>query len=260
MGILVSNAPIEIRQTLRVHLATSSGDYNKLRSMLTVMLSSEAVYDASGARTSGDTARPDPNRMDVGAGKGKDGKKGKGKGKETKGKDHDKGKGTDVFQGNCGFGGNWGHKRADCRKRAATEATTKPAVAAVVLPPAPGDVGALQYPWWEEEGEEDGETYSTGWVMGISCVAPIVSQNVSHRALVDSGSDEHVCPPWFGLHGGAIVDNVADVKLFDVQGNVLETAEVRQVPVLLGSPGKELKEALISFRVTPAVRYPVLSA
>ena len=80
-AVLVSNAPADIRATLRVHLATASGDFDRLRSLLSIMMSTEAVYDASGARAGANSSHNprDPNSMDIGAIKRKD--KGKGKGK-----------------------------------------------------------------------------------------------------------------------------------------------------------------------------------
>ena len=49
---------------------------------------------------------------------------GKGKGKKGKDKDGDKGgrgKATDKFDGDCGYCGKWGHKRADCRRKTYAE-------------------------------------------------------------------------------------------------------------------------------------------
>ena len=93
------------------------------------------------SRTYADTGILDTSSMPMyigqlkgkGKHKGDKGKQGKGKSKDksSKGSDGKKGKKdgkapwkeTTHFQGDCGYCGKWGHKRADCRKRIAAEGT-----------------------------------------------------------------------------------------------------------------------------------------
>ena len=231
---------------LRIHVAQFGTDYDMLKNVLRMMLVSTANYDARGVRQSGvganrgrSGAPADPDAMDVGAvqydnGKGKN--KGNGKSKDN-GTGKSKGKGKDKtfscnyggnaenrdapppvpFQGECGYCGIKGPKRADCRKRLAAQAASgkgggRKGSAAALQEEAPvtyeGTYAGLA-------GESiaghtvagltvSGTTGDTGvnsglWVLAVQSEEPYSVNGVANdsgpvSALVDSGSDEHVAP------------------------------------------------------------------
>lgn len=89
-AVVLTEAPNALKQHFSMRIGTWTG-YNAVRDIVVSYLQAKRVWTLSAAYA-GNTARRDPNAMDIG--KIGDGKDGKGKGKDGKGKDA-KGKGKD---------------------------------------------------------------------------------------------------------------------------------------------------------------------
>ena len=221
-AVVLKHAPPEVRKALQTHVAAIGSDYDKLRAIVRSMLTDAAAYDAMGARAPDPRdagGGPQPMQVDAawqtwkgGKSKGKEkgkwnekggkakGKKGKygDKGGKGKGKEGPAGKGkggaSEPFQGYCGYCEAWGHKRADCRKRLAVESQQKGAAALQqqqLIPPPSGSssstapsansgVRALQA--------------KTEWLLALREEKVSAVVRSCSFALMDSGSDVHMCP------------------------------------------------------------------
>ena len=128
VSIILEHAPDPYKEMLRASPDTVRATYKNLRNHILSYYTQGRTFDKAVMHDSGGVA---PMQVDAVFG-GKKGKKGdpKGKGKE-KGK-YDKGKSkgktkskptpsgstnATPFEGECGYCGKWGHKRAECRKR-----------------------------------------------------------------------------------------------------------------------------------------------
>ncbi|CAK0797434.1 unnamed protein product, partial [Prorocentrum cordatum] len=161
---------------------------------------------------------------------GKSGKFQKGENSKTKSKARDGGKHgksqTEYCDGECGYCGKWGHKRADCRKKKADDAKKEPghtravqgaAASSSGQQPADGTVRAAS-------GYYDGTP--DGWVFAVTAGTDGKVAKVGGSILIDSGSDAHLCRHRFAPE--APVSTAVDApRLFDVQQRPLPTAGLR---------------------------------
>ncbi|CAK0808372.1 unnamed protein product [Prorocentrum cordatum] len=178
-----------------------------------------------------------PNGMASGEGKthksdksgGTSGRSQKGKDSKTQSNGRDGGKHgnnqPEVFDGECGYCGKWGHKRADCRKKADdskkepghTPAVQGDAASPSGQQPADGTVKAAS-------GYYDGKP--DGWVFAVTAQTDGKVAKVGGSILVDSGSDDHLCRRRF-VPEAPISAAVDAPRLFDVQQRPLPTAGLR---------------------------------
>ena len=153
--------------------------------------------------------------------KGKPWDKGKSKDKSSKGDGKKSGKKDgksslpEQFQGDCGYCGKWGHKRADCRKRIAAEGGGAPVKGGA----------AQQVAMPEETPAPQRQVYSQGntaedatWIFMLVSIAGLM--HVSHYVLIDSGADEHVCP----------MDFMQSVPLRKATGGIMNDAQGNRIP------------------------------
>ena len=128
----LKHSPEHIKAALQMQLSVAGSSFAALRSAIRTMAAATADFDGKGARR-GQTYQPDPgdDPMEIGAVSGKSGGKGKSKdkgGRKQKGKgkqkSNDKGGNQSTtgrgrgytFDGECGYCGNYGHKRSECGK------------------------------------------------------------------------------------------------------------------------------------------------
>ncbi|CAK0869723.1 unnamed protein product [Prorocentrum cordatum] len=151
---------------------------------------------------------------------GKSGRYQKGKDSKTKSKGRDGGKHaknqTEYFDGERGYCGKWGHKRADCRKKKADDRRRS-------QQPADGTVKAAS-------GYFDGKP--GGWVFAVTAQPNGRVAKVGGSILIDSGSDDHLCRHRF-VPEAPISAAVDAPRLFDVQQRPLPTAGLRGVEMTL---------------------------
>merc|ERR1712194_232365 len=130
------------REVLRQSSEDTRGSFSAARSHLRSYYNQGRSYNVGGFDDNG-VAPMNVDAVSFHKGNGKDGKDGK-KGKD-KGKGKLKSKG-EKFDGECGYCGKWGHKRADCRKKAAAEAAEKPPEGgAAAAKSGPGQVRQIQF-------------------------------------------------------------------------------------------------------------------
>ena len=203
---------------------------------------------------------------------GKSKGKGKGKGK-AKGKGKGKGDGgggertSEYFAGECGFCKKWGHKRRDCRLRLSARDESRSGVSMVKAASEAGSqrqVGMVRYSSGDgldtDSGSEDiPEEQEPRWVFGVrSCCA--VERHREDYVVVDSGSDEHMCPTdW---HPEAILLPASGANpLMDVQGGLIPEDGQKEVEVIMtdGTTGEQIT-AKSQFVVSASVREPLWSA
>ena len=133
--------------------------------------------------------------------------------RENKGKE---GKGEGKFQGTCGYCGRKGHKRKDCFKRLRDQpegreggkkggkgGKAKGSSSSASSSTAPvQEVGgvAIVRAYCDAEDNDDYEENDDLWIFAIGAVEQkeVVLENCKIRVLIDSGADDHVCPPCFG--------------------------------------------------------------
>ena len=245
VATVMEHAPERYRDLLRMIPLKDRESYAALRAYLREWCLTQRSYDHEGGRAVSNTASTATAGMDIGQvkGKGKEkGKKGKGKYKGKKGK-HDKGgkggKGheqTEYFAGECGYCGKWGHKRAQCKKRARDLGTSPgaPGVQAVTGEDRPG--GNMNQVRAEDLADDESEDGSL-WVFAVSTRH---HHGESVKVLVDSGADEHVCPR--GYASLAATSSTTWGTLYDAQGNVIKATGTRTVYLRLG-PESQLVSA-----------------
>ncbi|CAK0865232.1 unnamed protein product [Prorocentrum cordatum] len=167
---------------------------------------------------------------------GKSGRYQKGKDSKTKSKARDGGKHaknqTEYFDGERGYCGKWGHKRADCRKKKADDSKKEPghtravqgdASSSSVQQPADGTVKAAL-------GYFDGKL--DGWVFAVTAQPTGQVAKVGGSILIDSGSDDHLCRHRF-VPEAPISAAVGAPRLFDVQQRPLPTAGLKGVQMAI---------------------------
>ncbi len=122
IAIILEHAPTRIAESLRLSGPDVRDNYPAMRDAMRCLYESTREYPTSqtyAADLNGNGSAP----MDVSAvlyGRGKKGRGKNGREKEGNTKDDKSGKGrlaTEKFDGECGYCGKWGHRRADGRKK-----------------------------------------------------------------------------------------------------------------------------------------------
>ncbi|CAK0870594.1 unnamed protein product [Prorocentrum cordatum] len=166
--------------------------------------------------------------------KNRDGKQGHGKGQ------------SDYFDGECGYCGKWGHKRADCRKKKADEAKKETGNTRAVQ----GDGSASSSGQQQSEGGVRAASgyydgVPDGWVVAVSAATSGQVAKVGGSILIDSGSDDHLCRHKFVPE--APVNSATDApRLFDVQQRPLPTAGLRGVEMTMQEGIKATADFLVA--------------
>ncbi|CAK0893566.1 unnamed protein product, partial [Prorocentrum cordatum] len=183
---------------------------------------------------------------------GRTGKNPKG-GKDSKTKSNNRdgmqghGKGqAEHFEGECGYCGKWGHKRADCRKKKADDAKKETGNTRAVQ----GDAAAAGSGQQQSDGTvraasgyNDGAP--DGWVFAVSATTDGKVAQVGGSILIDSGSDDHLCRHKFVPE--APVNSAADApRLFDVQQKPLPAAGLRGVEMTMQEGIKATADFLVA--------------
>jgi len=159
-----------------------------------------------------------------------------------------------YFEGYCGFCQLYGHRRADCRKRiaaqesgkvaavAAQEATAEQLKAAAAPAEPPKFVRSVTY---EADlvvpppficgtcdiSSGPSSRPDVGWIMGVAAESEDL---VGSPILLDSGSDEHMCPTHWHRDADTLGPGPGG-QLRDVQGGVIEDQGRRWVTMDLPS-------------------------
>ncbi len=186
-----------------------------------------------------------------GMGNKDNGKKGRDKKGKTKEAKNGKGKvPTEQFDGECGYCGKWGHRRADCRKKIYDDkGKGKGASAASAAAEGPS-VGAVTYEDWNMEPKPDSWAFAVQ-VEFVACSAGTPGERL--LILGDSGSDEHLCPVDFADHV-AVEPLAFPLSIRDVSGKILSVYGTRRVRVLLDG----VVDCVIPFVVADVTR-PIVS-
>ena len=258
VATVLEHAPATYRDVLKIVPMGARQTYPALRAYLREWCLSQRGYDDLGMKTG--------SPMDVGQvkGKGKKGKgdKDKGKGKGDKGKtkkgggkhDATKPAADQYFAGECGYCGRWGHKRADCKKRA-RDTAGKPGGGQTAAVAADEETSSFTTSSTRQVTtsyvEEQADADISLWIFAVASVGDRARDPA--RILVDSGADEHVCP--WDYAGGAVTGPALGGKLFDAQGGEIERGGTRRVYLRLGP---EEKLVMVDFKVA-SVNCPILS-
>ncbi|CAK0836065.1 unnamed protein product [Prorocentrum cordatum] len=176
----------------------------------------------------------------------KGGKDAKTKSKNRDGK-HGHGKGqTEYFEGERGYCGKWGHKRADCRKKKADDAKKETGNTRAVQ----GDAAAAGSGQQQSDGSVRAASgyydgVPDGWVFAVSATTDGKVARVGGSILIDSGSDDHLCRHKFVPE--APVNSAAEApRLFDVQQKPLPTAGLRGVEMTMQEGIKATADFLVA--------------
>lgn len=152
----------------------------------------------------------------------------------------------EPFRSECHYAGIWGHNRVDCRRRQADSHRNGGQQTAVVTPSvsstsgsAMGSVprvhaGPATIP--EDEADDDG---AMPRILSVSA-ATSGDTDMESGFIVDSGSNEHVCPPGCGGGSSQRKDGSRRKTLFDVQGRKLSVTSSRRILATIG-PEKRSK-------------------
>ena len=327
VATLVKQLPEQLRQHVELNIREVDS-YKMLRKIILHFAEVKHEYKPTilpgiGAQESS------PTPMEIGAlqGFGKDkgkGKKGKGKdhkssynatpgyqGASGKGKTNDKGKGKGgkpgstttttqkaagsnapgKFNGECGFCGKWGHKRADCWLKQGKQKATTAAVEGVqssdptTTATSSQNSTAVAAVMFDISDEDDLVLPDFVLALGQSTAEPSALDPRSRLAtldrsaepsaldprsrlaaldrgaepsaliLVDSGSDVHVAPSrWLDQFRRVGAGKLGKHVLYDIAGRKLPSQGERTVLMNLGAVS-----AVLTFQCSE-VRYPVLSA
>ena len=289
VAIVLGQAPASVQQLLRTQLGIIGDDFAVLRTVITQLAATErslpdadggtamevdAVtrgFGSSGARGAcfncgklGHRAAECRQGKGRGKGGGKAGKGGRGgKGRADDWRDGGRDSGgkptTQGFHGQCGRCKAYGHKRADCPRGGGRTAAVaaEPAGEPPALGAGAGDVGAVSSS--DSAGAVDSGWGGDAWVMAAGSSGPAASS--SPLVLLDSGSDEHVCPvAWREDLDLKFDDPGRNTVLRDVQGNVIRQLGSRRIMMdMPAASGDGTVRAGAEFRVAD-VREPLLSA
>ena len=330
VSIVLSHSPALIKDHLDNHSHSIGEDFEQLKSFVRSFCKAKQVYNRSGVKVRDDGGvRPmeiggiewnskgkwHDSKGKKGKGKwshGKDGHKGKkGKGKwDVKGKHgkhnqkgfgkgkkdsqhHGKGSGDDeYFNGECGYCGKWGHKRAQCRK---LKADKEKGVAGIQSSQGSENqpqqqqqqqqsgksvpvTGGIQYYTMHEvpeyrvmnAGDTDSEASlsarqwaaddSGSWVFGItsddSDECEIGGIEKEGLVMLDSGSDEHVVPK--GYSSGLVRQGEMG-KLSDIGGGSLIPLGKQTVTHEVEDSRRGLVNMTNDFVVSQRIKRPVIS-
>ena len=212
ISVMMKYGHPRMRSLLSTNAHLVNDDWNVAKNIIKQNLEANIVYDNFGAPDTRPGDHMDVNWID-GKGKGKHGGKhgkwGKDKkGKDKKGKKGKKGdksygggdKSSGKFQGNCGYRGKYGHKRADCRKRIADKAASGQITNQAQAAAETSEVKSIEWDMdsdldddqWiglpDESHEEqnplaEGSQSSSSWVLGIEDMS--LEDDVSSQGPVD---------------------------------------------------------------------------
>ncbi|CAK0835553.1 unnamed protein product [Prorocentrum cordatum] len=249
---VLRQAPEEVKLTFSAARSHIRGYYNQGRTFT-------HVPDAGGVvpmQVDAVRAQP-PNGKASGKRKtGKADKSGGKSGKLQKGKDpktnskarnggkHGKGQ-TEYFDGECGYCGKWGHKRADCRKKKADDAKKEAGHTRAVQGDAPSSSGQQPADGTARAASGYYDGTPDGWVFAVTAGTDGKVAKVGGSILIDSGNDDHLCRHRFVPE--APVSSAVDApRLFDVQQRPLPTAGLRGVEMAMKEGTKATADFLVA--------------
>ncbi|CAK0863635.1 unnamed protein product, partial [Prorocentrum cordatum] len=236
---VLRQAPEKVKLTFGAGRSHTRGYYNQGRTFTHVPdVGGVALMQVDAVRAQLPSGKASGKGKTHKAGKsgGKPGRYEKGKDSKTKCRGRDGGKcaknQTEYFDGERGYCGKWGHKRADCRKKKADDSKKEPghtravqgdATSSSGQQPADGTVKAASGYY---DGKPDGRAFAVTAQTGGK------TTKAGGPILIDSGSDDHLCRHRF-VPEAPISAALDAPRHCDVQQRPLPTAGLKGVEMAM---------------------------